>query len=110
MGDSGDNVNYMWFIHAVDSADSVLGNLEQISRGAAMPKSTVKAMVSQAPAARSRNVVKSDITTLLLKLRSQAEAFCIDKPETFFQEFDALNGGSIHKGKLPSALEKAGFR
>ena len=108
--DSGDNVNYMWFIKAVDSADSVLGNLEQISRGAAMPKAGGKAQVSGAPAARSWSVVKSDIKTILLKLRSQSEALVIDKPETFFQEFDALNSGTVHRGKLPSALEKAGFR
>jgi len=108
--DTGDNVNYLWFIKAVDSADSVLGNLGQISRGKAMPNAGDKAKVSGAPAARSRNVVKSAIRTILLKLRSQSEALVIDKPETFFQEFDPLNSGTVHRGKLPSALEKAGFR
>ena len=108
--DSGDNVNYLWFIKAVDSADSVLGNLGQISRGMAMPNAGDRAKVSGITAARSRNVVKSDIRSILLKLRSQSEALVIDKPETFFQEFDPLNSGSVHIGKLPSALEKAGFR
>merc|ERR1711934_762958 len=65
--DSGDNVNYMWFIKAVDSADNVLGNLEQISRGAAMPKGVADSTLEGVPAARSRAVVKSDIKTLLLK-------------------------------------------
>jgi len=108
--DSGDNVNYMWFIKAVDSADNVLGNLGQISRGAAMPKTNTNASRSEPPAARSRNLVKPDIKTLLLKLRKQSVVLAIDKPETFFQEFDRLNSGNIHRGKLPSALEKAGFR
>merc|ERR1719197_289437 len=66
--DSGDNVNYMWFIKAVDSADDVLGNLGQISRGAAMPKSYTKSNLEKPPAARSRVLVKTDIKTLLLKL------------------------------------------
>merc|ERR1719182_1290857 len=100
--DSGDNVNYMWFIKAVDSADNVLGNLGQISRGAAMPKSYSRANLDKPPAARSRNLVKPDIKTLLLKLRAQSEAMVIDKPETFFQEFDALNSGTIHRGKVSS--------
>lgn len=108
--DSGDNVNYMWFIKAVDSADNVLGNLEQISRGAAMPMTNTNASRSEPPAARSRNLVKPDIKTLLLKLRKQSVVLAIDKPETFFQEFDRLNSGNVHRGKLPSALEKAGFR
>merc|ERR1712054_11203 len=81
----GDNVNYLWFIKAVDSADNVLGNLGQISRGAAMPKSTGKGQVQEAPAARIRNLVKLDIKSLLLKLRAQSQALSIDKPETFFQ-------------------------
>merc|ERR1712147_577638 len=91
--DSGDNVNYLWFIKAVDSADNVLGNLGQISRGAAMPKGAGKGQVPEPPAARMRNLVKLDIKSLLLKLRAQSQALCIDKPETFFQEFDPLNSG-----------------
>ena len=103
------DINYKWFVEALDDVDGVLGNLPGVGEAPAVAGAVVGEFKAPPPDRPTRNIPRGavDFDDLLERLQSEFTTRRIRMGE-FMRDYDLLHTGHMPASKLRTALAAAG--